>query len=243
MSKFIETEFVSTKEILKFPDHYVAMAVMVDQTGVVADESGRKIVKKGTIVGGNSKSAVDNLDEPVVNKYVATVYASLAVNSTVENGALTLNALAGGTGGNDISITIVDPGTNSAELGVVVSSKDITVNLATSAEGVEVSTAKQVADAINADSAAKLLVKAEYAGTGAGVVAALAKDQLENGAASSGTGAEGVLMNDVDVTYGDKEGAMIIHGFIAVGKMPYGADNADAASTVASALPMIKFIK
>jgi len=30
MSKFVETEYGSTKEILKFPDHYVALAVMVD---------------------------------------------------------------------------------------------------------------------------------------------------------------------------------------------------------------------
>ncbi len=242
MSKFVETEYINTKEILKFPDHYVAMPIMVDQTGVAADDDGRKIVKKGTIVGGNTKSAIENLDEPVVDKYNATVYASLTVNSTVENGGLTFTAITGGTDGNAVSITIVDPGTNSQELGVVVSDSDITVNLATSDVGAEISTAKEVADAINADAAAKLLVEASYAGTGAGVVAAKTKTTLANGAAASITGAEGVLMNDVDVTHGDKEGAMLIHGFIAIDKMPY-ATNDEAASTVASTLPLIKFIK
>lgn len=243
MSKFIETEFVSTKEILKFPDHYVAMAVMVDDAGITADANGKKIIKKGTIVGGKTKAVLDNLDEPVGDKYVAAICASLTVNSTVENGALTLTALAGGTGGNDISITIVDPATASATLGVVVSSKDITVNLATNDDSEETSTAKQVAEAINADAAAKLLVKATYAGTGAGIVGAKAKTSLAEGADSAATGAEGVLMNDVDVTYGDKEGAMIIHGFIAVDKLPYGANNADAAAKAGAILGAVKFIK
>jgi len=137
MSKFLETEFVSTKEILKFPDHYVALAVMVDDDGIQANEDGKKIVPKGTIVGGKTKAVLDNRGEPVVDKFVA-------------------------------------------------------------ADGEEDASAE---------------------------------------------GAEGVLLNDVDVTHGAKEGAMLIHGFVAVDKLPYGDDNADAAGTAAEVLPMIKFIK
>lgn len=137
MSKFLETEFVSTKEILKFPDHYVALAVMVSDDGVEANDAGKKIVPKGTIVGGKTKAVLDNLGEPVVDKFVA-------------------------------------------------------------ADGEEDASAE---------------------------------------------GAEGVLLNDVDVTHGAKEGAMLIHGFVAVDKLPYGDDNADAAETAAEVLPMIKFIK
>lgn len=52
MSKFVETIYTNSKEILKFPDHYVNAAVTVDDTGVTANADGKKIVPAGTIVGG-----------------------------------------------------------------------------------------------------------------------------------------------------------------------------------------------
>ncbi|MED1790330.1 hypothetical protein P4V47_23175 [Brevibacillus laterosporus] len=52
MSKFIETNYSNKKEILKFPDHYVALAVTVDDTGITANGEGKKIVPAGTILGG-----------------------------------------------------------------------------------------------------------------------------------------------------------------------------------------------
>lgn len=241
MSKFTETEYMSTKEILKFPDHYVALAVMVDDSGVSAVD-GKKIVPRGAIVGGSDASAVDNLDKAVVGKYVAAKFAKLTANSNVENGALFLEALVAGTDGNSISLTLVDPSANTQTLGVSATGTAITVSLATDGTGVITSTVKSVAEALNADTDVKDLAKASYGGTGAGLVAAAALANLSGGAASSTTGAEGILMNDVDVTYGPSEGAMIIHGFIAVDKMPY-ADNDDAAAKAGSALPMIKFIK
>ena len=122
MSKFVETEYLNKKEILKFPDHYVALAVMVSDEGVDPNEDGKKIVPAGTIVGGATKPVLDNLDEPVTPK-------------------------------ND-------------------------------------------------------------------------------------DGAEGVLLNDVDVTYGPAPGAMILHGFVSLDKLPE-APTADAKG----ALPMIAFIK
>lgn len=51
MSKFAETTFSNKKEILKFPDHYVNLAVTVDDTGIVANSEGKKIVPAGTIIG------------------------------------------------------------------------------------------------------------------------------------------------------------------------------------------------
>lgn len=50
MSKFVVTDYGNKKEILKFPDHYVALAVTVDDTGITA-VNGKKIVPAGTIVG------------------------------------------------------------------------------------------------------------------------------------------------------------------------------------------------
>lgn len=51
MSKFVETSYTNKKEILKFPDHYVNVAVTVDDAGVTA-VNGKKIVPAGTILGG-----------------------------------------------------------------------------------------------------------------------------------------------------------------------------------------------
>lgn len=246
MSKFVETEYVSTKEILKFSDHYVAIAVMVDDTDVTPDENGKKIVKKGTIVGGKTKSALGNLDEPVANKYSPAVAASKTFGTPGQNSAITFTAKTPGTAGNDISITITDPGTASQQLAVTVGgtgNKDITISLATDGEGDEVSTAAEVAEAVNGHSTAKNLVVATAHGDGDGVVATATKTQLEGGADSSATGAEGVLLYDVDVTYGDKEGAMLIHGFVATDKLPYGDNNADAATKAGVILNMVKFIK
>lgn len=119
MSKFIVTDYGNKKEILKFPDHYVALAVTVDDTGVTANSDGKKIVPAGTIVGG---------------------------------GFLT--------------------------------------------------------------------------------------DDTEYAVKKNSADAEGVLLNDVDVTYGPASGAAIIHGFIAIDKLPE-APHADAIA----ALKQITFVK
>ncbi|WP_246096167.1 hypothetical protein [Paenibacillus sinopodophylli] len=51
--KFVQTNMTNKKEILKFPDHYVNLAITVDDTGVTANADGKKIVPAGTIMGGN----------------------------------------------------------------------------------------------------------------------------------------------------------------------------------------------
>lgn len=117
--KYVETQYGTPKQILKFPDHYVPLAVTVDDTGVTPDANGKKIVPAGTIIGGGF------IDDDTV--------------------------------------------------------KAVAANDAT---------------------------------------------------------AEGVLFNDTDVTYGPASGAAIIHGFIAVEKLPEAPT--DEAKT---ALNMIKFIK
>lgn len=50
--KYTETIYTNNrKEILKFPDHYVNLAVTVDDEGIVANAEGKKIVPAGTIIG------------------------------------------------------------------------------------------------------------------------------------------------------------------------------------------------
>lgn len=76
--KFKQTDFTGTKEILKFPDHYVAIAVTVSDAGVVANADGKKIVAKGTIVGGATGSTLADDTIPVTKKNTQGVDASQA---------------------------------------------------------------------------------------------------------------------------------------------------------------------
>lgn len=52
MSKFVQTDYGNKTEILKFPDHYVAVGVTVDDSEITTNADGKKIVPAGTIVGG-----------------------------------------------------------------------------------------------------------------------------------------------------------------------------------------------
>jgi hypothetical protein len=76
--KATQTDFGNKKEILYFMDHYVALGVMVSDSGIVANADGKKIVQAGTIVGGNTKPVLANLDEPVVKKNTQAVSGSAA---------------------------------------------------------------------------------------------------------------------------------------------------------------------
>jgi hypothetical protein len=131
MSKFITTDYGNKKEVLKFPDHYVALGVMVDDTGITANPDGKKIVLAGTIVGGGVLS----------------------------------------------------------------------------------------------DNTKKVSVKNIQGGA--------------TGTVGAGVDAEGVLLNDVDVTYGPSSGAMIIHGFIALDKLP-AAPVADAVTALEGRILFLK---
>jgi hypothetical protein len=55
----------------------------------------------------------------------------------------------------------------------------------------------------------------------------------------NGAGADGVLLDDVDVTYGPASGAMIVHGFVATDKLP-AAPNADAITALKGRIIFIK---
>lgn len=129
--KFVTTDYGNKKEILKFPDHYVALGVMVDDAGIAANSDGKKIVSAGTIVGGG----------------------------------------------------------------------------------------------VLADNTKKVSAKNTQGGA--------------TGTAGAGVDAEGVLLNDVDVTYGPSSGAMIVHGFIDLDKLP----TAPVADAVTALKGRILFLK
>lgn len=106
-----------------------------------------------------------------------------AVAATLETGAagtdrITWTARAAGSAGNGITIALAASGTDTP-LSVEVSGQAITVNLATDGAGDPVSTADQVAAAVNADAAASSLVQAST--TDGGVVQPAAAANLTGG--------------------------------------------------------------
>lgn len=113
--KYTQVDYSNREEILKFPDHYVALAVTVDDTNVAANSEGKKILPAGTPVGGVGGATLE--DE------------SLKVEKKNDSGAV-------------------------------------------------------------------------------------------SGEQGSAADAEGILLNDVDVTHGPAGGAMLVHGFVDPSKLP-----------------------
>lgn len=230
-NRVIKETFTNHKEILKF-NEFVATVVTVGDTGVSANADGKKIVKAGTVIGGSTKKVLENPGEPVVDKVTPAIKATKTIGTTTSGIVYTANAA--GADGNNISIKLVDPGTT-GDLGVVVTGSDIVVNLKYASA--LVSTALEVVEAINANKDASALITAAPLTTGEGVAAAATKTSLAGGAdIAVANYAEGVLLYDVDVTNGPREGSMVIWGFIDLAKV----DPVD--STVMTALPKITYL-
>jgi hypothetical protein len=115
---------------------------------------------------------------------VNATQATLETELVGDNNDLVFTAANGGTGGNSITVTYVDPAGNDQALGVVVTDSDIVVNLATGPAGAITSTADDIAAAIAADEdAAALVTVADADGNdGSGVVTAMAEATLTGGA-------------------------------------------------------------
>lgn len=231
-NRVVKESYGNHKEILKYSE-FIACPVTVSDTGVATNENGKKIVKAGTVIGGSSKKVLENPGEVVVDKVTSGVKATKTIGTTTSGIVYTANVA--GTDGNSISIKLVDPG-KAGELGVVVTGSDIVVNLEYVTDAI-VSTALEVVEAINADPAASALITATPLTTGEGVAAAATKTSLAGGAdIAVANYAEGILLYDVDVTNGPREGSMVIWGFIDLAKV----DPVD--STVMTALPKITYL-
>lgn len=157
---------------------------------------GAKQVRRVDVEMAVELAAIDNDTYTFMNPgqsesdWINSPHASL--DTGAGNAAFTLVSLASGVPGNSISRVVVVPATAAAPLTVSVSGSVITINLATVAAGAASSTAKQVADAINAHPAASLLVQAGLPGTsnGSGVVAAAVSAPLAGGATGVRIGSE-----------------------------------------------------
>jgi phage tail sheath protein FI len=113
----------------------------------------------------------------------AVVQALLKTGVAASNNGLTFTAVGIGSLGNDVTVTLMDPLANSQTLSVVVTDKNIVVNLATSNVAAITSTAAAILAAVNANTAAAALVIVSATGssTGAAVVTAVARTALSGG--------------------------------------------------------------
>jgi hypothetical protein len=122
--------------------------------------------------------------------------ASLTTAGGNANSHITLTHEPGGSAGNAISLTLVDPGALNATIDVAVTGNDIVVTLASSAVPAITTTAAQLAVALSCPAVHSLGVttKIKDTETGAGIVAALGHTHL-----SGGSAAENYGYNDVPV--------------------------------------------
>jgi hypothetical protein len=215
--------------ILASLSHYDTRSVMVSDEGVAPDEHHRKIVRKGTIVGGIGGSVMLDQDLMVAEHGAATLYTSLpGSDNDLLYVALTPTAT---------TITYADPGAPGAPISIAVAGNNITVTLGTDADGHIVTKANDVKNIIINSVAANALVEVKniYGDSGEGVVSAMAQTALTSN--SSVTAPEGVLFNTVDVTFGPAPCAMLYMGSVEINQIPKKPTAAQI-----TALPRISFV-
>ncbi|MDR2527941.1 MAG: hypothetical protein LBD04_02840 [Synergistaceae bacterium] len=204
--------FGGRNEILAtYPGGISSVTVQVSDVGLTADEHGRKILPAGTIVGGINGSVFEDATRMVARGGAATLRTALpGGDNDVEFVAKT---------GGATTVAYVKPAP-SAPLSVAVAGGNITVTLATNAPGDIVSTANDVKNAVNATGASAALVEAKniQSDSGEGIVTEMPLTALT--ANANVPVADGVLYNDVDLTYGPRPGSMIIAGNINADKIP-----------------------
>ncbi|MDI9367701.1 MAG: hypothetical protein QM445_05040 [Thermotogota bacterium] len=167
------------------PDAEVSILV----TAVKPGTSGNDLkVQLKDPAAANSPLSVEIDEETIIVNLETDGTAAVAAKKDFDNASpdanskVTITAKEAGVAGNSIKVQFVDPSSDPADLAVNISGDTIVVSLATNESGTITSTAKNVADAINAHLIAKQLVTATYSGNGTTVVEAHAGAALEGGA-------------------------------------------------------------
>ena len=223
MSKGSVTEYFRAQgEIFALSDPKATISVVVSDEGVMPDENNKKTVLAGTIVGGIGGQVLKDQSLMVAANGPATYRTALPG----DNNDLIFIAIATGT----VTVAYTNPGAPSTALSAAVAGTDVTVTLGTDADGAVISTANDVMNVVNGTSAVAAVIHAENipGEPGTGIVAAMTRATLTSN--TNVAQAEGVLVNDVDVTYGPEPGAMAIHGFIEITRIPVPPTAAQEAS-------------
>lgn len=147
------------------------------------------ITSPGTVVpvtAGGSISAGDELQVTTGGKVVTigeAAHASLDTGVIGDNNAITWTAVEAGAAGNDVTLTIVDPGGVSASLSVDVDGDDVIVNLGRAASAIDTTATALIAAVLEHDTASQKIRGANKgASNGSGLVAAVTKTSLAGGA-------------------------------------------------------------
>jgi hypothetical protein len=140
-----------------------------------------------TCYGDPAKIQTPGLDswEASLDVFFAKLCAELKTTGGNANSHIIFRHVRGGVEGNDITVAMVDPGSNNSPLSVSVTGTDVTVSLATGSNGNIISKAREVAAAINASIACRQIGIMAYTApgeTGEGVVSALSQTALSGGA-------------------------------------------------------------
>jgi hypothetical protein len=132
------------------------------------------------------------------------------------------DAKALGSGGNDVRVAHVNPGTANATLSVSVAGNDITVSMATdnATTPAIISTAAQVRDAVNAHAGASALVVASFPGTATGTGTAVAQAMT----ALSGGGGNQSKVGVIKTPNGYVTSADQLANLVMIGERPNAAD-------------------
>jgi hypothetical protein len=182
------------------PDHSVERRINIVRRGAIA----RVLAGADLTAGQAVMSDANGKAVPLTDTAIA---ASLVVGTVGANNAVKFTALEEGAEGNEITVTVVNPGTASAPLSVDVNNgTDIVISLATNGSSVVTSTAAQVIAAVEAHDAASGLVVATNSGAsnGSGVEVAAPKANLAGGAdAAQGTRAGFACENITHDNYGE----------------------------------------
>ncbi|MHC1760530.1 MAG: hypothetical protein AB9917_13680 [Negativicutes bacterium] len=228
--KFTETTYGNHTNILAFPDHYIAVPVMVDSTdsAIVANGDGKKILSAGSPIGGGFLSST------TAKALSANAPGSVDLVSTGANNDITITNKTT----KAMKIQLVDPAANSQALKVQVVNDKIEVLLATSGAGAITSTGAEVVALLNANAVTGALISAANKGTDTGAAAVTAVAATDIPAPT--VVPEAILLHDVDVTNGDAPGAALIHGFVSTTALTSLSITPCAAAV--SALKGIQFV-
>ena len=135
-----------------------------------------------------------------------------ATSSFLDLAPLRYVAVTPGVGGDDITIEYVDPAGNNESLDVTVTEDAIEVSLATDGSGNLISTAQEVADAVNDDEDADDLVRVFVKGAGSLILGEVEATNLGGGLAELPTGSFAAFALDpngraryITFDYGDPE--------------------------------------
>jgi hypothetical protein len=125
-----------------------------------------------------------NFEKMPVKLFAQTTLAQLGQFATLVNQGLTYTAVAAGTAGNSITVTLVDPAANSQALAITVTGTDIVVSLATDGGGDITTTATILQAALAADAQVAALVS--VSGSGGSALVVLAETALSGGVEFTG---------------------------------------------------------